>query len=73
MIYYAILGLVAVILFIVFAFQNTINVWVYFLAWRYQGSLALVLIIAFLLGISASLLISIPLLFRKRGNKEKES
>lgn len=54
------------ILTVIFALQNPIPVGVTFLIWRFEGSLALVLISTFALGVIVSLLISIPAIVKRR-------
>ena len=50
----------------VFALQNPGVVGVQFLAWRFEGSLALVLLISFVLGFLTSFLLSLASLVRRR-------
>ena len=50
----------------IFALQNAIPVSVTFLVWKFEGSLALVLLLTFALGVLVSLLISIPAILRRR-------
>lgn len=45
---------------VAFAFQNAIPIRVVFLIWQFEGSLALVLVVTFVLGVVAGLLASIP-------------
>ncbi|MBN1622696.1 MAG: LapA family protein [Endomicrobiales bacterium] len=45
---------------VIFAVQNTAVVTISFIAWRFQGSLALILLIAFGLGAIVSVLVSLP-------------
>lgn len=54
------------ILTVIFALQNPIPVGVTFLLWKFEGSLALVLISTFALGVLVSLLISIPAIVKRR-------
>jgi lipopolysaccharide assembly protein A len=54
------------ILTVIFALQNPIPVGVTFLIWKFEGSLALVLISTFALGVLVSLLISIPAIVKRR-------
>ena len=53
------------------ALQNPIPVGVTFLIWRFEGSLALVLISTFALGVIVSLLISIPAIVKRRSTISK--
>jgi|SRR5688572_28057316 len=60
------------ILTVIFALQNPIPVGVTFLVWKFEGSLALVLIT---LGVLVSLLVSIPAIVRRRSaisNRQKK-
>lgn len=54
------------ILTVIFALQNPIPVGVTFLIWKFEGSLALVLISTFALGVIVSLLISLPAIVKRR-------
>jgi uncharacterized integral membrane protein len=54
------------ILTVIFALQNPIPVGVTFLLWKFEGSLALVLISTFALGVLVSLLISILAIVKRR-------
>jgi putative membrane protein len=54
------------ILTVIFALQNPVPVGVTFLIWKFEGSLALVLISTFALGVIVSLLISIPAIVKRR-------
>jgi uncharacterized integral membrane protein len=54
------------ILSVIFALQNPIPVGVTFLFWKFERSLALVLISTFALGVLVSLLISIPAIVKRR-------
>jgi uncharacterized integral membrane protein len=62
---------VAIVFLIV---QNTTRIFVNFLAWQFEGSLAVLLFLAFLFGIISSLLFVIPLLLKRKlkssGTKE---
>jgi uncharacterized integral membrane protein len=51
---------------VIFALQNPIPVGVTFLIWKFEGSLALVLISTFAPGVLVSLLISIPAIVKRR-------
>lgn len=54
------------ILVVIFALQNSIPVGVAFLVWKFEGSLALVLMLTFALGALVSLLVSIPAILKRR-------
>jgi uncharacterized integral membrane protein len=61
---FLLLALLVAALAVIFAVQNTEIVTVDFLAWSFQGSLALILLIALASGAIASSLASIPSMFR---------
>ncbi len=52
------------LLAVLFALQNLVPVTVAFLGWTFQGSLALVLFVAFVVGALASFLASVPAMVR---------
>ncbi len=60
MIIFVIIGLILGATAVIFAFQNTMVITVTFLLWRFDASLAVVLILAIISGMIASLLVSIP-------------
>ena len=53
-------AIIVAILAVVFALQNTVPITVSFLTWRFESSLALVLLITVALGVIMSLLVSVP-------------
>ena len=55
-----ILAIIVAILAVVFALQNAVPITVSFLTWRFESSLALVLLITVALGVIMSLLVSVP-------------
>ena len=61
------------ILTVILALQNSIPVGVTFLMWNFEGSLALVLISTFALGLIMSLLISIPAIVKRRSTLSKQT
>ncbi len=63
--FFIVLALLIAIAIVVFALQNSSLVTISFLAFHYNGSLALTLVIVYTLGVLAGILISIPPLFRK--------
>lgn len=70
-----ILALSLSVLFFIFVIQNLKTVNLNFLFWSFEGSLALILILAVIIGIIVCLLVSLPLKFKKiindrRNNKE---
>lgn len=60
-----IIGIFAAMGAMAFALQNNIPVTVIFLVWRFDGSLAMVLVIALALGAIAVTLVSIPGMVRR--------
>lgn len=62
-----IVGIIIAILAVVFALQNAVPITVSFLVWKFESSLALVLLIAIALGILMSLLVSVPSIIKRRG------
>jgi lipopolysaccharide assembly protein A len=63
---FLIVALGLAILTVIFALQNSIPVGVTFLGWKFEGSLALVLMVTFALGVLVSLLVSIPAIIKRR-------
>lgn len=63
---FLIVALGLAILTVIFALQNAIPVGVTFLVWKFEGSLALVLMLTFALGVLVSLLLSIPAILKRR-------
>ena len=63
---FLIVALGLAILAVIFALQNAIPVGVTFLVWKFEGSLALVLMLTFALGVLVSLLVSIPAILKRR-------
>lgn len=70
-----IVAIIVAILGVVFALQNAVPISVNFLTWRFESSLALVLLITLALGILMSLLVSVPSMIRTKkiisGQKKK--
>ncbi|MGD0885485.1 MAG: LapA family protein [Thermodesulfovibrionales bacterium] len=60
-----ILALLIAISLILFALQNSAIVTLSFLSFHYNGSLALILVVVFALGLVSGILVSIPSLVRK--------
>jgi uncharacterized integral membrane protein len=58
-------AIIVAILAVVFALQNAVPITVSFLTWRFESSLALVLLITVALGIIMSLLVSVPSTIKK--------
>ena len=61
-----IVAIIVAILAVVFALQNAVPIAVSFLIWRFESSLALVLLITLALGILMSLLVSVPSMIKTR-------
>ena len=61
-----IVAIIVAILAVVFALQNAVPITVSFLTWRFESSLALVLLITVALGILMSLLVSVPSIVKTR-------
>ncbi|MGB2782710.1 MAG: LapA family protein [Atribacterota bacterium] len=61
-----IVAIIVAILAVVFALQNAVPITVSFLTWRFESSLALVLLITLALGILMSLLVSVPSIVKTR-------
>jgi uncharacterized integral membrane protein len=59
-------ALVFALLAVMFALQNIVPVTVAFLAWTFEGSLALVLFVALIVGALVSFLASVPTLLKGR-------
>jgi len=59
-------AIIVAILAVVFALQNAVPITVSFLTWRFESSLALVLLITLALGILMSLLVSVPSMIKRR-------
>ncbi|MDJ0736764.1 MAG: LapA family protein [Nostocaceae cyanobacterium] len=66
-----ILALLIAIVTVVFALQNSTPVMVQFLGWRFEDSMALVLLLTFTLGVLFGLLVSLPTIVK--GIKKKGS
>jgi uncharacterized integral membrane protein len=62
-------GLLLALGIVVFIFQNTNPVIVHFISWQFEGSLALLLLLTFILGLIISLLVAIPLLLKRKTKK----
>ena len=64
LLFFIIVALIIAVLAVVFAIQNASIILISFLAWQFQGSMALVLLLTFVLGFIAALLIVLPKLIR---------
>ncbi len=65
MILLLIMSLLIAVLAIVFAVQNAAPVTVTFLLWQFKGSLALILLLTFVLGVMVALLAVLPGIVRR--------
>ncbi|MES2471115.1 MAG: LapA family protein [Patescibacteria group bacterium] len=65
MLIFLIIGLLLGALVVIFALQNITTVTVAFLAWQFEGSLALILVLAVVAGILISSLLSVPNVIKK--------
>lgn len=70
--FFIVLALLIALAIVLFALQNSAIVTVSFLSFHYNGSLALILVIVFTLGLLAGILISIPSLLRKNSNLREQ-
>lgn len=62
---YLVVALIIAVLVVSFALQNAVAVTINFLIWKFESSLALVLLVSFGMGILTSLLVSFPSLVRR--------
>ncbi len=62
---FTLLALVIAIIAGVFALQNSTPVFVQFLGWQIQASMALILLVTFALGVLFGLLISLPTMIQR--------
>ena len=60
-----IMAIVIAMLVVIFALQNAIPITVSFLTWKFESSLALILLITIALGVLMSLLVSVPSKIKK--------
>jgi putative membrane protein len=67
MIFFLVFGLILGALSVIFALQNIVPIAVTFLFWQIQGSLALILLLAVLMGVLVGGLLSIPEVWKNRG------
>ncbi len=69
--FFFIVALIIAFVAIIFALQNAAPILVSFLIWSFEGSLALILIITFILGFTASLLLFIFSFAKKKEHRNK--
>jgi putative membrane protein len=65
-------GIVLAILLAVFALQNNVAVAVSFLFWRFESTLALVLLASLAVGVITVVLVTIPANWRRRGTLSRQ-
>jgi len=70
--FFIVLALLIALVIVLFAVQNSAIVTVSFLSFHYNGSLALILIVVFTLGLLTGILISIPSLLRKSSDLREQ-
>jgi len=70
--FFIVLALLIALAIVLFALQNSAIVTVSFLSFHYNGSLALILVVVFTLGLLAGILISIPSLLRKNSDLREQ-
>jgi putative membrane protein len=70
--FFIVLALLIVLAIVLFALQNLAIVTVSFLLFHYAGSLALILVVMFSLGLLVGILISIPSLLRKSSDLREQ-
>jgi lipopolysaccharide assembly protein A len=70
--FFIVLALLIAIAIVFFALQNSAIVTVSFLSFHYDGSLALILVVVFTLGLFVGILIAIPSLLRKSSDLREQ-
>jgi putative membrane protein len=68
---YVFLALIIAVIAVIFALQNTLTVTISILFWQFHGSLALVLLLALVVGAAISFLASMPTLVRGQWSMRK--
>ena len=68
---FVVLALIILLLAVIFALQNTAAVTISFLFWKFNGSLALVLLVALTAGLLISFLAYLPTLLRSHWSARK--
>lgn len=63
---FLIIGIIVGALVIIFALQNITTISVVFLSWQFEGSLALILVLALVAGMVISSLLSVPAQMKRR-------
>ncbi|MGC8813868.1 LapA family protein [Dictyoglomus sp.] len=64
--------LIGVIIALIFSMQNNTSITIYFGPWQFQGSIALILLIAFSLGFILSIISVAPTLIKNRFTTSKQ-
>jgi lipopolysaccharide assembly protein A len=70
---YFIIGIIVAVIAIIFALSNAVPVSVSFLVWEFEASLAIILLIAFLVGVLVALIMLVPTMWRKSRHISKQS
>lgn len=65
-----ILGFILSLFLLIFIFQNSSQVKVHFIIWHFYGSLALILILTFIIAVMICMLVAIPYLIKRNRKKE---
>jgi len=69
MVWFLLLALAVAVLAVMFAVENAIPITVRLLGWEASSSLALVLILTFMLGALTSLMVSVPAMYLRQRKK----
>ena len=67
-----IVGVILAILLAVFVLQNNVAVAVSFLFWRFESTLALVLLLSLAVGVITVVLVTVPANWRRRGTLSRQ-
>jgi len=67
-----IVGVILAILLAIFALQNNVAVAVSFLFWRFESTLALVLLLSLAVGVITVVLVTVPANWRRRGTLSRQ-
>lgn len=67
-----IVGVILAIILAVFVLQNNVAVAVHFLFWRFESTLALVLLMSLAVGVVTVILVTIPANWRRRGTLSRQ-
>ncbi|MEN2984435.1 MAG: LapA family protein [Dictyoglomaceae bacterium] len=69
---FLVIFLIGVIIALIFSMQNNTSITIYFGPWQFQGSIALILLISFSLGILLSMISVIPTLIKNKFTISKQ-